>query len=419
MNFFDDRDLCSLSRVCTRTRLIANEESVWERKLTLLIQEDPAYQAISHESAAVLRAWFRSPSYKLIYKLLVSLGVWPEGIWREQPSHQHKQRCRGRMYKVSCIPGGRFRGEVFSRQRHAPAFHLQLTEINEHWPGLAIAVPDAEPPFYEFWQTLNAPLVEEAPGARWTAQGPQSCVAFAPSWVSTWCPYKPGRDDAQLLQRQGRGAHVPMLFCCHMMPLPLPDALPPLDRAGGQPPSTDAILGRLQGVYSTFYGPHGMEALHITYGMMDPPLSTLLPHGKCFAGLKITGDPNVPAGKVSFCVSAENARMGTYNGFEREEVEPGVIDDVFRDIVSFGPGDQFQLVDIAARPVIARYYGLGQINASTQLWAPKWVEVQVIAYSGTQPIFSLLWADPGRHWRHIMDFKAMQLSQRPPLSEMP
>ena len=108
------------------------QESVWERKLTLLIQEDPAYQAISHESAAVLRAWFRSSSYKLIYKvralhiqllltdsscggsparrlsstllpcmqLLVSLGVWPEGIWREQPSHQHKQRCSGRMYKV-------------------------------------------------------------------------------------------------------------------------------------------------------------------------------------------------------------------------------------------------------------------------------------------------------------------------------
>ena len=35
--------------------------------------------------------------------------------------------------------------------------------------------------------------------------------------------------------------------------------------------------------------------------------------------------------------------------------------------VSFGPGDHFELVDIAARPVIARYYGLGQINASTQM----------------------------------------------------
>ena len=48
--------------------------------------------------------------------------------------------------------------------------------------------------------------------------------------------------------------------------------------------------------------------------------------------MQITGDPNVPAGKVSFCVSAENAVVGTYNGFEREEVLPGVTDDVLRDI---------------------------------------------------------------------------------------
>ena len=29
--------------------------------------------------------------------------------------------------------------------------------------------------------------------------------------------------------------------------------------------------------------------------------------------------------------------MGTYNGFEREEVEPGVFDDVFRDIGAAPP----------------------------------------------------------------------------------
>ncbi len=52
---------------------------------------------------------------------------------------------------------------------------------------------------------------------------------------------------------------------------------------------------------------------------------------------QITGDPNVPAGKVSFCVSAENARMGTYNGFEREEVGPGVFEDVFRTIGAAPP----------------------------------------------------------------------------------
>ena len=53
--------------------------------------------------------------------------------------------------------------------------------------------------------------------------------------------------------------------------------------------------------------------------------------------LQVTGDPNVPAGKVSFCVSAENVRRGAYNGFEREEVEPGVLDDVFRTIGAVSP----------------------------------------------------------------------------------
>lgn len=43
----------------------------------------------------------------------------------------------------------------------------------------------------------------------------------------------------------------------------------------------------MQGMYSTYYGPHGMEFLHITYGDMDLPLANLLPHGKCFAGLKV------------------------------------------------------------------------------------------------------------------------------------
>ena len=42
-----------------------------------------------------------------------------------------------------------------------------------------------------------------------------------------------------------------------------------------------------QGLYSSSYGPHGVEVLHITYGVMDPPLSQLLPHSKCFAGLKV------------------------------------------------------------------------------------------------------------------------------------
>ena len=60
--------------------------------------------------------------------------------------------------QVSCIPGGKFLGEVFSNQRHAPAFLLHLAQVNARWPGLAITSPEAEPPSFEFWQTLNVPL---------------------------------------------------------------------------------------------------------------------------------------------------------------------------------------------------------------------------------------------------------------------
>lgn len=48
--------------------------------------------------------------------------------------------------------------------------------------------------------------------------------------------------------------------------------------------------------------------------------------------MQITGDANVPAGRVSFCVSAEHTVPGPYNGFEREEVARGVFEDINRDI---------------------------------------------------------------------------------------
>lgn len=48
--------------------------------------------------------------------------------------------------------------------------------------------------------------------------------------------------------------------------------------------------------------------------------------------MQITGDANVPAGRVSFCVSAEYAVPGPYNGFEREEVARGVFEGINRDI---------------------------------------------------------------------------------------
>ena len=81
-----------------------------------------------------------------------------------------------------------------------------------------------------------------------------------------------------------------------------------------------------------------------------------------FCSLQVTGDPNVPAGKLSFCVSAENVKLGSYNGFEREEVAPGEYENVYRDIggwlslaphsslPSFNPTDVWQHKWICAEP---------------------------------------------------------------------
>ena len=75
------------------------QESLWERKVTEIIQDDPAFQAVSHESAAVLRAWFRDPPYHVIYKV------------------------RSQVFSVSSCPklrnNGNMNAELLSFQSHA------------------------------------------------------------------------------------------------------------------------------------------------------------------------------------------------------------------------------------------------------------------------------------------------------------
>lgn len=60
--------------------------------------------------------------------------------------------------------------------------------------------------------------------------------------------------------------------------------------------SASAALRRLEGVWRSSYGPHGVE--HLWVGMVG---NSERPHGcpvssERLEGLKVTGDPNVPAG---------------------------------------------------------------------------------------------------------------------------
>ena len=70
--------------------------------------------------------------------------------------------------------------------------------------------------------------------------------------------------------------------------------------------------------------------LHAVMRWLSPSLYSAA--DSSFCSLQVTGDPNVPAGKLSFCVSADNVKLGSYSGFEHEEVAPGEYANVYRDI---------------------------------------------------------------------------------------
>ena len=75
------------------------------------------------------------------------------------PGVQQKLKAPEHGWQVSCIPGGRFLGEVHSSQKHYAAFHLQLARINNDWPGLAITYLGREDALsLEFWETIDAPF---------------------------------------------------------------------------------------------------------------------------------------------------------------------------------------------------------------------------------------------------------------------
>jgi len=82
------------------------------------------------------------------------------------------------------------------------------------------------------------------------------------------------------------------------------------------PPSL-SNMSQCLGLVEGLYGPHGTEVIHTRYR-----LNSTLP-GFVLEGVKITGDPNVPAGEVSFSfITAECVTPMV--GFLRDEVDTAI-----------------------------------------------------------------------------------------------
>ncbi|KXZ56396.1 hypothetical protein GPECTOR_1g351 [Gonium pectorale] len=124
-------------------------------------------------------------------------------------------------------------------------------------------------------------------------------------------------------------------------------------------PRTDPFCG----LYLGAFGPHGPELIQLNRGMQDGE--------EVVCATKVTGDPNVPAGEVSF-----RAKVGRRHRLDSRDVYPEELG------------------------IMARYKGEGRV-AMAGYKSPRWVDGELLVFKvGASPVTSgaelgFVWSVPG------------------------
>mmetsp|Transcript_12278 Transcript_12278/g.16849 ORF Transcript_12278/g.16849 Transcript_12278/m.16849 type:complete len:403 (+) Transcript_12278:132-1340(+) len=173
------------------------------------------------------------------------------------------------------------------------------------------------------------------------------------------------------------------------------------------------------GLFLAPYGSHGLEILHLSlHDMSDgcwirSPNEEQLPFGQVqLHGLKIKGDPNVPAGQLSFCINIHNV-VHPQIAIQRDR----------RTIVSFPPNSrdpEFISLDERCSNIVSWFRGFGQINRRPPYWNPEWVGCSLILYrnalKNNGARFTILWDNETEYYRHAMDFMPLPQGSAPNFS---
>jgi hypothetical protein len=164
-------------------------------------------------------------------------------------------------------------------------------------------------------------------------------------------------------------------------------------------------IGRIAGLFTAPYGSHGNELLHISLteneGRISEDNSDVNDDEPYYVvdGLKVTGDPNVPAAQLSFTVDVTNSR----------EFYSWIVSDR-RPIIFFSNNGVVDATLMSERQtnIRAAYRGKGQINRLPDVWDPEWVDLTLVIYNdpttSNGATFSIVWDDIGEPYRHLMDF---------------
>lgn len=215
---------------------------------------------------------------------------------------------------------------------------------------------------------------------------------------------------------------------------------PPSFCMAGVPPISAAPLECLRGLWVAPYGSHGLEILHLRTVMGAPSVapSPAYSSGRLKAsfnrdrevrqllasqelensnsspnqknqqlpiprleGLKVVGDANVPASKLSFVVDSSQQFSAT----ERLALD-------HRLVVAFPPeGAVIADLNLRSDNIAGWYRGMGQINRIQGVWEPDWVGIDFLVYKSGPVGFSVLWDEQGEVIRHIIDFVKLDLSE--------
>ena len=104
-------------------------------------------------------------------------------------------------------------------------------------------------------------------------------------------------------------------------------------------------------------------------------------------GLKVVGDANVPASKLSFVVDSSQQFSAT----ERLALD-------HRLVVAFPPeGAVIADLNLRSDNIAGWYRGMGQINRIQGVWEPDWVGIDFLVYKSGPVGFSVLWDEQGSH----------------------
>lgn len=178
-------------------------------------------------------------------------------------------------------------------------------------------------------------------------------------------------------------------------------------------------VARIIGLFVARYGSHGLELLHVSLIENDERISDGVDaqqhteqKGPFYVlnGLKVTGDPNVPAAQLSFTVDVTHPK--NFYSWILSDSRPIIL------FTENGVVDATVMID-RQNNIQAAYRGKGQINREPDIWDPEWVDMTLVVYHNSSSArgasFSIVWDDVGETYRHLMDFSSFQGQNFPPI----